>query len=335
MSNTSKNAQIQVLRALFCFFIMVYHFSCRYAQIYGNSEYYWKPNEILGNVGLWSFLTISGFFFISPNKEFRFMPFIINKAKRLYPDYLYAIVLIYLFSQGGYMGAEREISLTQFLTNIPLLNIFLGYQFVDGAHWYIVFILFLTIVFAFIQLFNLQKHISFWYIHALGFITFAILYRLSVFSILLSIAHYVKFYLFFTIGILYRMYCSDSIKSKNVILYLGCATITVLLMDNIIMLCSIATAFILLYFAVEKRLSPLEKLTPLIKLGDISYLVYLLHQNIGYSVINFINHNISVSVWISVLFAIIFILFLSVVADGIKRKALTTYECYCKKSKTT
>ena len=61
----SKNLQIQVLRAIFCFVIIFYHYTFRYSQIYSNDSIFNNAFvSLFGQIGVISFFILSGFFLV-------------------------------------------------------------------------------------------------------------------------------------------------------------------------------------------------------------------------------------------------------------------------------
>ena len=61
-----NNSSIQVLRAVLCLCIMIYHYTCRYSELYHNPNFYYVFTRHLCDIALCSFFLYSGFFFYKP-----------------------------------------------------------------------------------------------------------------------------------------------------------------------------------------------------------------------------------------------------------------------------
>ena len=135
-SRAQRNIQIEGLRGAAIVIVLIYHFFCRYLQIFCDSDVKWL--HIWGTFGVGFFITVSGYYLI-PSKaseyQFALLPFLKKKLFRLWPCYFVAVTVIFLvmlfFPLRG-----RESSWLDYLLNICFLNGFLGTPYVDGAHWY-------------------------------------------------------------------------------------------------------------------------------------------------------------------------------------------------------
>jgi peptidoglycan/LPS O-acetylase OafA/YrhL len=283
--------------------------------------YYNGLLDLLGDISLCSFLFISGYYFVNPKKEYHPIDFIKSKIIRLYPEYLISISVIYIISRVGYLGTERNVNLFDFILNIPMLNIFVRRPYVDGAHWYITFILLLSVLFACVIKLDLLKKNSFWLTSFFAVFVFGLTLQISEISFLNSISHYVRFYLFFVSGLYVRRLFEGvtSIKSPISISAIILFILSMIMFGNLIRLPYFILALGIIMLSVKMKFPFLETIQPLIYLGDISYLIYLLHQNIGYIIINFIREKSIESPLITVTSAVIIICTIGCVIDKIEK----------------
>ena len=97
-----KNYSIEILRFILIFWIMLYHYTSRFPDLY-NSVHYLYRFENGGSVGVFLFFLISGYFFsenfikIESNGIKSIIMFVINKYWRLFPAYISSVIIIYLF----------------------------------------------------------------------------------------------------------------------------------------------------------------------------------------------------------------------------------------------
>lgn len=326
---TKKNNQIQFLRAVFCFAILFYHFTFRYCELYGrNNIFYNSFVQQFSQVGLIFFFILSGFYLI------RRKPLLSNKEKiiywikrflNIYLTYILAIIIIFLLSLFGLLGEERTVSLFGFFQNFIFVNVLTG-QNVDGAHWYIFALLCLYIV-AFIYDIIPKKENKdypiFW----------IVLLSISIISLLVQklvnndlfivkpfkLINYLmchNYFPFVFIGIAFYFFDYDALKCKNNLLLLlfSLLSIAYIIFNNwadfVILICT----SMLIILCLFQKLTFLERIKPIIFLGDASFSVYLLHQNIGYMCLNLftksLNYYISLVFTLLVIFIVGFLFYL-------------------------
>lgn len=317
-----KNYEIQSLRGILCLFIMIYHFTCRFSQIYNNHEFYNNVTNLLGDIGLSCFLIISGFYFINPQKKMKTSEFIKNKIIRLYPEYILAITVIFIFGKLGYIGSERQATFLQYLLNIPMINIFLKVGYVDGAHWYITFLLLMTIVYSIFIKLNCYDKKEIWFINTFIIFMYCIIEKQLNISYLTSINHYVRFYLFFSSGILLRLLDEKKEKWKSIIFILNIGLL--FFWNNLLFVILIILSYLVLIYALNEKISLLDKTRILIGIGDNSYLIYLIHQNIGYGLINFL-YTFKIPIALIVSLTCCFIIILGYILNKFERVFMKSY----------
>jgi len=274
--------ELDALRGIAALAVVFYHYFYRYNKIYGHEN---VPVEWIskGHLGVNLFFMVSGFviFWTLVRIEKPF-DFIVSRFSRLYPVYWAAIFLT--FSVVAIFGLPgREVSLPNAIANVLMFQEYLRIPHVDRVYWTLTVELTFYFWIFLLYLGGQLKKIE-WVCMLLLLVS--ILYSAKLLSI--HIAIYKIFLLkdlpFFAAGI-----CIFNIVNYG-INKLSAATLFIALM---------ATAFIyslthlviftfffgIFYLAVSGNLKLLSA-KPLVFLGSVSYSLYLIHQNIGYVVIN-------------------------------------------------
>ncbi len=211
--------------------------------------------------------------------------FLGKKIKRLYPDYQLAIVTIFCVEQCGYLGGGREVTIKQFLLNVPMLNMLLRTGLVDGAHWYVAFLIIIYLGIALIKNSRIYKFKYIGIVNNLIIFIVGISLRMIGKAEALSIANYLDYYILFMIG-LQLIRCIDSKHTKMHIIEISIVLLYFGMNKNIYDFICIIITILIVYLAYFSKLNFLDNLSVITYIGDNSYLIYLLHQNIGFILIN-------------------------------------------------
>lgn len=305
--------------------IVLFHFTYRYEQIWPES--FSMAIQVNGiTIALSMFFIMSGFFFA--NSLFTYcnsdtmlgdikqvIKLFFNRYLKFYKPYLISCVIILVFLsifplQGRMLDNPAHILINLLFLYHPSVG------YIDGAHWFISDLIcingFMLMLFLVNQ--NIRQTI------------FRILYVVVLFAVLLisyknehtllnvldAILHF-KNLTFFCVGILlYRFAIKPNLP--DAILGLGGAALCLQGVE------SIATIFLCILFLVL-ALKKIEILNSFFSfrlfvwLGEISFYWYLIHQNIGYSILNMLSHYTSNG--LIVIVPIIITLFLAVVIRSV------------------
>lgn len=184
------------------------------------------------------------------------------------------------------LSGRQEGFLYCVLENTVLLNIPLRSGFVDGAHWFVVFILVMNVFFIILsKLPNVMASHWFWSTqHAvfclasiIGFVYFS------------SLNSYILFASLVSFGVFFKLYSYALIGKNTFYLVTALQIITIFFSE------SLDHSFLLIAFLLAVCAAMREKTEKYIQvsdsnalswIGDRSYHIYLIHQNIGYMVIN-------------------------------------------------
>ena len=290
--------ELDALRGLAALAVVFFHFTTRYEELFGHSHA--LPFEFsLGDYGVNLFFMLSGFVILMTlERTPGGLKFAWGRFTRLYPAYwaavLFTFVVVTVFGLAG-----QEVSLQDAVLNLTMVQSLLGVPHVDGAYW------------------SLQAELIF-------YCNMLLVYRLGAFrwptattAIWVSLAAFVvatqklcevvspstaemlskiatisslKYIGMFGLGILIydgrRRTDGKLVRS----LAAGCCLAAIALRSGTEAMWIDASLALVLWLAVNDRL-PWLSARWLTFLGAISYTLYLIHQNVGYIVIMYLEKN--------------------------------------------
>lgn len=310
MEKKKKNVQIEALRGIIMFMIMIYHYTYRFESLYGIETIRFFSLDKWGEMGVGCFFIISGYFMIPQNlSKYCIKDYLRKKIVRIYPAYLLCMTITFL-SVLTFGLAGRETGFIEYVLNIIMLNGFIGVAYVDGAHWYLTYLLlFYIIISIFLKVCSCKRQIIIiWTI--INVMLKILVSFIPQFSVLfkLSGGNYMSFV---AIGILFGKLMENDKKENGLdIVFIFFMMMRILKDYGMITTCGILLFLLVYLLAVKQKLQILNKQV-FIKLGGISYIVYLLHQNIGYQILLFCYDLSGEFYWFFIFFPIVFVIFLS------------------------
>lgn len=298
---TKKNPYLDYLRGISAIMVILFHYTARYDMLYGHVENY--PLIIgRGSFAVLMFFLLSGYLTFRGINKYQAKSFIKNRFLRLYPTYF--LCLIVTMPLVSFFLPDQAVSMKDFLLNFTMLQMYVGADFVDGAYWTLSCeVLFYGLIFI-VLLFKGGKYRT-QVIFAWLFIQI-ILFILpdnGLFLLVKKINRFMYFHCFMAGGVIavledYRK--EQGVKSISAILWVIalCAALIFFVSQQFIdhevdsgIFMAISVVLIYLSVGLYNKLGGANYwvhmiLSPLTWVASISYPLYLLHQNIGYIIIN-------------------------------------------------
>lgn len=287
MKVNNRFYEIDALRGLAALAVVIYHYSTRYDEIFGHQKSDYLGLE-RGYLGVHLFFIISGFvIFMTVKKTKSVSDFAKKRAIRLYPPYIVAVIITYLLvSWHGLEG--RETSFFEGVLNLTMFQGFIpGIRHVDGAYWSLTVELTFYILIGILLYFSLIKRVIilsfFWLLMSAGVQTLNLIASENIVSKVLTYYAAADYSYLFIAGIMFYL-IRERPEVKYYAVLISCLLYCYAfndLLDSVI----ITLFFIVFFFVIKGKFGWLN-ITPLKFLGAISYSFYLVHQNIGYIIID-------------------------------------------------
>ena len=314
---SERNIYLDYIRAVACIIVIMFHYTKRYNEIFHTSND-WKFRVSWGYMAVSIFFVLSGFLAVLKD-DTGIKEYIRKRFLRLYPAYWIAVIVTFLVTY--FYLPERAVSVKDAVINLTMLESFCGVGLVDGAYWTlayeIVFYIFIALI---IYLFHLKDKLPY-----LGLAWIALLfiyvYLENSTMFLSSMGDFSKNLIDSLIGKQYGHMFVAGFCAAFIIHHIGdrkstvtagiCLALSVVLQyvlfGVLYTVFFIAVMMILMLCAylylkgIQPNGSIRKVLYPLELIAVISYPLYLLHQNIGYTILKFLQLHISQSEFIIVI----------------------------------
>lgn len=305
---TNRNIYLDYIRGIACILIVLYHYTQRYNELFQNSGE-WKFRVSWGYMAVSTFFVLSGYLAIAKDdSNLGLWTYIKKRAVRLFPAYWVSIPLTFVTTH--FLLSSRSVSIKDALINLTMLESFVGVPLVDGVYWTLanelVFYAFVAIVVVVLKKRNILPLFGFTWIVALLIFRFVENDSLICAAIGKLIAKQYGHmfvvgaslvYLFHGIGnkfskflsvlsILIALVYQFLIFGFNYSIYFVLSLIVVIL----------CVVFDIRRYIINERF--LKILRPLELTAAISYPLYLIHQNIGYAIMETFRPIITKTEWI-------------------------------------
>lgn len=291
-----KIPELDWLRGIAAILVLLFHYTVRYPESVGSSINYWVSIKC-GAAGVNVFFFLSGFLtlFVMKNSE-KATTYLKKRVKRLYPEYWcclsISVIIEFFFFKDFFPGWKNVI------VNYTMLQDFINAQSVDGAYWTLAYELRFYIYIFIILLFNRRKLFKpmcqIWVICSL------VGYYLNSGNILEKIFNYFfmpQFCAAFASGIFVYYIYKDSKDFKCWISLLLACVLSYLQQDRYYfaaLIISIIYSMSILFIRDSARGSQYKKIItlmsntfmkPLQFIAKISFPLYLIHQYVGYCIL--------------------------------------------------
>lgn len=248
-----------------------------------------KIVSTFGIFGVAIFLCITGYYIYNPAKRIVGLKFVKKRLLRIWPAYFVAIIICFALTRFVELP-NRTVSLFEYFLNIPFVNGYIGTPYVDGAHWYLTTLVSGIVIYSVIL--NFKDKFKY-YLLIVWLILIGLFYYLSTIKIqgvsneLIQVFFkciWGEYIPFLVLGNLIRL-----LENKKDIIYLiiiGSLVIIdiFLTMGTLALLIAFWASVVIMYALYSKSFILKSRLIAFI--GMISYSIYLIHQNIGFVIIN-------------------------------------------------
>ena len=287
-AKSNRLVEVDALRGVAALAVVLFHYTTRFNELFG-----WNPLPTVsfpdGHFGVNLFFIISGFvIFMTLEKTTKPMDFVVSRFSRLFPAYWAAILLT--FSITHWLGLPGKlVDATTAIANLPMIHGLFHIPHVDSVYWTLeVELLFYCGMFTLYRLRWLNK-IHLVLIGLLAFrLIYFILYRAWGIELSWTLSHLLilKFIPWFALGISIYLFISRNGKEgwKQSGLTAFSSILCLLIVDSLF-LALLATVLATTVFLAASGRASLLRHGVLVWLGSISYPLYLLHENIGWSLL--------------------------------------------------
>ena len=286
INKSNRLVEVDALRGLAALAVVLFHHTTRYADLF-------RPASLTsisfpnGHYGVNLFFIISGFvIFMTLEKTSRPMDFVVSRFSRLFPAYWAAIILT--FSITHLLGLPGKlVDASAAIGNLTMIHSLFRIPHVDGVYWTLeVELLFYCGMFLLYRLRRLHLiHYALLSLLALR-LTYFVLERAFGIELSWTISRLLilKYIPWFALGI--AIYQATSRREANAwrqpAITAICAVLTLLIVD-IPLVALLAILLASAVFLAARGRTSLLRHRLLVWLGTISYPLYLLHENIGWS----------------------------------------------------
>jgi peptidoglycan/LPS O-acetylase OafA/YrhL len=281
-------SELDALRGLAALIVLCYHYTYYYTTWFHRSD---PPlfEFRMGQYGVHLFFIISGFvIFMTLERTKRSMDFIVSRFSRLFPCYWAAVLLTFTVVQTFTLPG-REVPFETALMNLSMLQNWFGVKSVDGVYWTLTVELGFYIAMFVCFLFGQMKRVEDWCLVWLIIMTLTeylpTLWPAFHWPGVFTVTHLHEVGHLFIAGIIfYNLKTKGHSWQRHATIFL-CLVVQCVISDNFWMTPAVAFFFGLFYLFVFDRLGWIAQ-RPVVFMGTISYSLYLIHQNIGYVIIN-------------------------------------------------
>jgi len=270
------------IKGLLCIWVILFHYTYRYTELFGESFALSFQNG--GKVGVCIFFVITGYLTnVTIDKYDKYGSNYWLKAKlfRLYPSYFVSCIFIFLFLTFFPLDGRSSFTFLDLLQDLLMLPFLSGK--IEGAHWYVLALVKFYLLFYFVARYKLYNKRTFYIFVVFLNIICSLLNQLDIFPKVYNYLFFLTFN-FFNISIFTGLLLAKSMESKK---YLPILCVAIMYLSVKIHLFYTPLILFIIYSLLnQKKYSYIAQVLlqskPLLFLGIISYTWYLLHQNIGY-----------------------------------------------------
>ncbi len=296
--------------------VVLYHYFTRFDELYGSQA----SNIITNNLylGVHLFFIISGYLIYRSSINRSTINFAINRFIRLYPTYWVCVTITFLLV--GFLGLPgREVSFNEFVLNLLMFHHLIQVPDVDGVYWTLQVELFFYFIIAVLLMVGSLKYL-YVTLFAVSLVTISMKFNFFDSNGVLNILTLHGYASLFLLGV--GSEYSQRYRSIFPVLFpMLLIFFTFKISESIF----VFVIFFLFQYSLLSRVStPRNVMVSVFSFfGKISYPLYLLHQNIGYSLI--IHLSTYVSIYVSIIITLILVCLLSYIVHNLVEVKVTNF----------
>ena len=280
--------EIDALRGIAALSVVLFHYTTQFKKLFSPAG--WTDFEFThGHLGVNLFFIISGFvIFMTLERTKVTMDFVVSRFSRLYPAYWFSVACTFAITH--WLGLPGKlVDAGTALANGLMFHGFFKVPHVDGVYWTLeVELLFYA---GMLFLFSIGRLRHVFHIALLLLVLrwvyffFEKKYGIDL-PFIVSRIFILRYLPWFIIGLAVYTHTQPKLKDLGRLATLAAvlAVGTIAVVDDMMMACVAAVLWVIVLMAARGKLSFLR--LPLVAwLGSISYPLYLLHENIGWSLL--------------------------------------------------
>ena len=274
--------ELDSLRGIACIFVLLFHYTTRYSKLFNTELTINLVDVRFGGMGVDLFFIISGFvIFLTIKKTTTPSEFLFKRFSRLYPTFWICVFLTFFVVRSSDLIIYHR-SFSELFLNLSMVPGIFGVDRVDGVYWSL--LPELAFYFLMFGLLLTKRTRS---IDAISFVWLLATLLNSYRDIMpLRVLFNLDFGYLFIIGISFYKIKSGEAKWWNHLFIALSFLVSFLTREQAIERHFMTLVFIAVFYLFAYGKLKWIKLKPLIILGEISYALYLIHQFIGYVIIN-------------------------------------------------
>ena len=286
MTGTHKNdrfTELDGLRGIAALLIVIYHYTYNYNRIWGY-EIDIPHFFAYGSWGVPLFFIISGFvIFWSILRQKKPATFALSRFRRLYPPFWVALVIsIPVVMLWGPENLRANTDTSTLLMQFTMMQEYFGFRNFDGVFWTLTLELSFYFIILNLAYFKQIEALDYWLIFWLLSTSVITLFNLNI-PFWLTKLLIIKYNLFFAMGIAFYK-IRQNIAGKSTYTLVALCILTAPLYNDAKATVACYLLFSLFWLTTINKLKILSH-PVLLFFGTISYSLYLIHQNLGYTII--------------------------------------------------
>lgn len=322
MSNSNRLESLDSLRGIAAMGVVIYHYTSLFGYSQGFTQlidFFPSPYDNPGRYGVELFFIISGFVItMSLENSKSVYHFFVARFSRLYPTFWFCLTFTFIL-KSLYYG---DFKLIDYFFNLTMAPSFFGYDEIDGAYWTLTYELFFYLAIGFFYYISkeitpsvifLTTVILTTLLFSLDYNGFKLPYKLQLIFLLPYLHLFASGIMFYRLWVSNHRGCKESSSNLTLLLYISILCLIPWQLASMelprynSLSATLITFFHVLMFGVVFGGLGVISNRVLVYLGRISFSLYLIHQEVGYIMIQTLFERTS-SMFISILTTLVLII---------------------------